>query len=399
MTPPDDIHPDDAHGADGGEGEWISNEPPVDDFGDPSLETATVSEGNEHAHEESASEEPPVEEKKKFPFLLLAGAVGSLVVVGALAYWQFGGHDEQPSLLDLAAQNAAPVAVPHFASKPTASADTQPASSNLASKGAVSPVEPPPSPQITDVAPTTGYSVPSANSEAVKPIKMAVQEAGSAVPSAGAAASAPLLPPSADIVLDKDTHDQAPVAVAAAPANAVSDARLTVLSARIDDLQKSLSQATAQLGQINDKLSAGQAPSAVPAPVAVQPDAATQERLDKLEQKLIQMEQHQATLPASAPQLTAVDTVFPPQAVKKPKHTSPHKAPPRKVAHQAPKVAAEKWILRAATPDEAWIAKSVDSRELRPVHVGDDLPGIGKVTSIRQVGDAWVLQGTSGTIR
>ena len=56
------------------------------------------------------------------------------------------------------------------------------------------------------------------------------------------------------------------------------------------------------------------------------------------------------------------------------------------------------WILRAATPDEAWVAKGSETRELRPVHIGDKLPGIGKVVAIRQTGDGWVLEGTSGSI-
>jgi uncharacterized coiled-coil protein SlyX len=391
MTPPDDFHQDDAHKAGEGEGEWISNEPPVDDFGDPAAEAATVSEGDEHAHEESASEEPPAEEKKKFPVLLLLGAVGSLAVIGGLAYWQFGGQGEQPSLLDTAAQSAA--SAPHFASKPAASsADTQPALPNFAAKPAASSAEAP-GQAAQDVAPTTGYSVPSASGETGKR-RAALQEAGSAVPTAGVSAPAPA---SAGIALD-NMQGQAPMAPApaamSAPANSASDARLAALSDRIDDLQKSLSQATAQLGQISEKLNASQTQGA--APVSVPPDAAIQERLDKLEQKLAQMEQHQAAPP---PPLTSVDTVFPPQTSRKSKHVSVRKPSTHKIARQAPKASKEKWVLRAATPDEAWVAKSADSRELRPVHVGDDLAGIGKVTDIRQEGDSWILRGTAGTVR
>jgi len=56
------------------------------------------------------------------------------------------------------------------------------------------------------------------------------------------------------------------------------------------------------------------------------------------------------------------------------------------------------WVLRAATPDEAWVAKDASTAELRHIQVGDELPGIGRVNAIHQAGDTWTVEGAQGTI-
>jgi uncharacterized coiled-coil protein SlyX len=174
------------------------------------------------------------------------------------------------------------------------------------------------------------------------------------------------------------------------------------LSSRIDDLQKSLGQTTQQLSQISEKLSALQSPSSAA-------DPAMQERLGKLEQKLSALEQQKVAPAAVAPDHSAsIDEVIPPQVKKKPKviisHIVVHHKRVVRVVHEheGVKPAPAKpntWVLRAATPGEAWVAKGSETRELRPVHVGEELSGIGRVTSIKQVGDTWVVQGTHGTVR
>lgn len=57
------------------------------------------------------------------------------------------------------------------------------------------------------------------------------------------------------------------------------------------------------------------------------------------------------------------------------------------------------WVLRAATPDAAWVSTSSHASELRRVGVGESLPGIGRVVEIRQNGDVWEVVGSSGTLR
>lgn len=53
--------------------------------------------------------------------------------------------------------------------------------------------------------------------------------------------------------------------------------------------------------------------------------------------------------------------------------------------------------IRAAQPGRAWVARPGDN-DLQSVSVGDTLPGIGRVTSIAQVGGRWVVEGTRGRL-
>lgn len=59
----------------------------------------------------------------------------------------------------------------------------------------------------------------------------------------------------------------------------------------------------------------------------------------------------------------------------------------------------ESWVLRAATPDAAWVSKGDYAAELRRVAVGETLPGIGKVEEIRQKGDVWEVVGSKGVLK
>lgn len=56
------------------------------------------------------------------------------------------------------------------------------------------------------------------------------------------------------------------------------------------------------------------------------------------------------------------------------------------------------WELRAAQPGKAWVSPKGESSRMQPVVVGDNLPGIGLITSISFDGARWVVQGTTGRI-
>ncbi len=53
--------------------------------------------------------------------------------------------------------------------------------------------------------------------------------------------------------------------------------------------------------------------------------------------------------------------------------------------------------IRSAQPGKAWVARPGDN-DLQSVSVGDSLPGLGRVTSIAQVGGRWVVEGTRGRL-
>ena len=56
------------------------------------------------------------------------------------------------------------------------------------------------------------------------------------------------------------------------------------------------------------------------------------------------------------------------------------------------------WILRSAEGNSAWVAHPGDG-QLYQVTVGDQLPGIGKITSIQQQAGIWTITGTQGQIK
>jgi len=390
--------PDPGHSDD-----WISSEPPVDDFSDHTHEGegATISEDHESAEHETQSESDGagvIAEKKKMPLLLIAGVVGGLALIGGGGYWYMSnGHQDQSTLIDQMAQNTPSSSPLSYANKP---ADPTPTTAA----------------PIVDTAPTTSYGAPSPQPSGGALLQQAAQaQTGSATP----AMATPSVSPSAAVVAAKAMADAAPTTTVSPQAiqpqtspanNTVEDSRVTALATRLDDVQKMLAQTTQQLGQISDKLSAGQGGG-----VTAAADPQTTDRLTKLEQKLMQFEQRQAPEPAHTSVVTASNNddgltsshVFPRKPTRA-RHVIQHKASHASRHHaKAPAATSERhfldqsagWVLRAATPDEAWIAKNNDTRELHPVHIGDNLAGIGKVTAIEQSGDGWVLQGTTGNIR
>ncbi len=387
MTPNDDFAHDDEHKMTDAEGDWVANEPPVDDFGDPSGDAAgaSVSAGDDmHQHEEMAPAVEPT--KNKLPIIAAIAGVIVLAIGGGLAYMHFsnGPRDADSMMLDRVAENAATETVPNFA----------PAAPKPVSSEAPKALPAAAAPVANDVAPTTSFTTPSAapaanDVTAKMPDVLPVVQPQETTNPAPVAVATPA--PQAAPVVSAPVAKQ--VVVEVAPQNqAASDARLAVLQSRIDDLQKALGQTTQQVGQISEKLTVV-APASGSAPVSAQPDVAMEERLNKLEQKLLQMEQHQG---ASVSRAAAVDAVYPSHVSKKSHHTVKAKAKLVKAPKESTKT---KWVLRAATPGEAWVAKDASTRELRPLHVGDEFGPVGKVTAIRQVGDAWLVQGTTGTVK
>jgi hypothetical protein len=148
---------------------------------------------------------------------------------------------------------------------------------------------------------------------------------------------------------------------------------------------------------------AAQAPAANASAPA---NTAMDERLAKVEQQLADL---QHTAPAAVEKVAKTTSHHVSHAAHKLKHhlVSHHVGHARKHRsshHHATQPMASRhesgsWVLRAASPGDAWIAKSETASELRHVQVGDDVPGLGHVTAIRQSGDGWVVQGSEGSVR
>ena len=56
------------------------------------------------------------------------------------------------------------------------------------------------------------------------------------------------------------------------------------------------------------------------------------------------------------------------------------------------------WELRSAQPGKAWVSKKGQAG-VQEISVGERLSGIGRVTSITQVGGRWKVSGTTGSIK
>lgn len=138
--------------------------------------------------------------------------------------------------------------------------------------------------------------------------------------------------------------------------NTVFDQRLNVIVSRLDDIERQVKQIQeSEDSRIKD----------------------VSEGLDLLKKEIGQLDKKsEKTITAPKPKITAV----------------PKK---RNVTKKASRVI---WELRAAQPGKAWVSKK-GQNEIQSVVLGDNLPDIGRITSIAYNKGRWVVQGTSGQIR
>lgn len=144
-------------------------------------------------------------------------------------------------------------------------------------------------------------------------------------------------------------------------------------------------------------------PAATPsAPVAIVPaDSAEQEApaLQKnenlLQDKIDALEKRLSAVEGDIQQLQQRKEVTAERSLEEKPVVKPVKK--RKVARKK-SAPAHQWVLKAAKPGMGWVS-SKGSGELRSVSIGDQLPGIGKVTAIvKDSAGQWSIHGTSGRI-
>jgi TolA-binding protein len=114
-------------------------------------------------------------------------------------------------------------------------------------------------------------------------------------------------------------------------------------------------------------------------------------RLERLENASAAMPQQQMAVPAPAAPAPAITRSAPPPAPTAPVAAA-EPAKPRKASAPRPK-----WSLRAVSNGVAYLAPAKGG-DLRPVRVGETLPGLGTVTSIEQVNGNWVVRGSTGRV-
>lgn len=375
--------PGQEHQAETEAGVWSDDHPPVDDFADAgnvNEEAASVSQ-EATADSDETSMPPAAPSRSMLP--LFAG-IGGILLLGAVIYWQFG-HSSPPPMM-------APQASPKSSSSLSTASNTK-------------------SQAPTTLAPTTKKveegDITSLYKPANEPSSSASTE--TAPTTAMATTPEPTAPPAPAMPANPVPAAVAPAApaptVAVAP---VADTRIDSLTVRMDGLEKSIQAAIQQLAQLNNMVAANQA---MP-PVSGQASPALEDRLNKIEQNLMQIEHNQTakappvSMPAEAE--TSSETVAKPvshhtkstshkHVSKKARSATHHNVPmaPMPVASSP----SSSWVLRAATPSEAWVAADARSAELRHVQVGDTLSGIGQIHAIRQTPSGWEIDGATGTIR
>jgi hypothetical protein len=377
---------------------WSDNQPPVDDFADSetSEDEATL------VSQEAETEEMLTQGgRSRSMFLPLAAGVGGLLVLGAVVYWQFG-RSPPPPIPPMVMMAQMPAQKGSVSPSPVRPAVSTAASANAGDNelnGLYKGDSDSSYPGGAPIAPKTSMAAIPENA----PSNVTGSPAGVATP-----AAMPNPPPAPIPTPLSSMIATSPTASASVGAGTM-DARFDALQAHIDEIQK-------QLNQVTNMIAANQA-----APVGQQTTASVDDRLNKIEQDLLQLKHNQTTaapVPTPAPTLSAAiavpSAVSPAPAktktvkpVAKPKNTNKKSAPanhkelpppPVKTETATPTATAPHWILRAATPSEAWVSADANSPDLRHLQVGDVLPGIGRVRAIRQVGEGWVVEGTNGSV-
>lgn len=64
----------------------------------------------------------------------------------------------------------------------------------------------------------------------------------------------------------------------------------------------------------------------------------------------------------------------------------------------ANKAKPDRWVLRSVASGSAWISSSAAENDLKEVHVGDVVPGVGTIKSIASRDGHWVVQGSVKTL-
>ncbi len=193
-----------------------------------------------------------------------------------------------------------------------------------------------------------------------------------------------------------------------------SSARINEMMTQIESFKKELNHSLEQNAQLVSQL------ETLRKPMPSSQEVALREQVSQLEQKLAAKDKKQENTPLVLEEKRSVSVEqtadafekggLPPETLsatnegKKTEKAAPQKAraktPVKKgVKKKRVTPVSPSWVLRAATPDAAWIASGLESQELRRVAVGETLQGLGKVKEIRQKGEKWEVIGEKGTLR
>lgn len=384
------------------ENEAVTEAPPEGEFSDELLP------------EELPASEPVA---PRSPLLPVVAVVGGVVLLGAVAFWQLGNGSfsslfsaqktEEEFFGKTAASKGGPETAQSLITPKTDSVTPRAETASSPVPSAVAPSsfqenqgdqESPADAEEKETLDTTGPIVakPLLSNVAPRPVSNALPNEG--VPSLVAAPSAPVVAKAIPLpTMEKQATaptlaQAAPVATApsaqpvpapaAAKATEEATQRINALNEQVSSLQKALELANQQISQLNKTLEE-KTVAKVPA--------------EKPAKKIKASTAKTGAVEPVADETKAAQPVEPAQ--EKPANVRKTKAKAVSKVSLTKKAPAKSWVLRAASPDKAWISENASSTELKEVHIGDTVPEIGKVTSIAAENDAWIVRGTKGQIK
>ncbi len=368
---------------------------PDDDFGDPEA-TDTSEDENQ----------PPAKSRGGLllPLLLFVLVLGA----GGFAYWQFGMNSGQ----SLAQRN-----------RDDARAETSVQERQDAAL-VPTPVPPAVDPTLAPVAPPSATPEVLSLPTATPPVGIAPPS--EAVVAQGSLSAAPeLLPPPPS--RDRDTVDQKLEATVAAqpmpdvPLVAGNEATASAETPSIAleqnppamnvplppvpdhgavaafnqekaALEKEVADLKQALAALNDKVQQMKAAAAGQESALKQAQAALKDATAKTAAAVKVV----VPVKAAQPDKSVAHTSSPTKKVKKSADKKPALVASTRKKTAAPTAAAKAnvWVLRAVTADTAWVASPTAGDELKEVHVGDVVPGLGTIKAITNKSGHWVVVGS-----
>ncbi len=412
-------------GAAGAEGEaWQDELPPEDDFQD--IQAAEGSEGD--AFGEESVDEAPVDDpyglqgSKKRGKAIFWGIVGvGALFIGGMAFLQFAPSGvETPSVLPMAAvldvqqikkgyQTDSSGGESYSVTPKTGETDLSTLYKTAQQQGASGTLALPSGEPLQETADKTALGTSTEiMTDEPPPSSPSSPPSSSSVPAVAKIEDIPVSPLHSGAVSEKTAPAAAAVAPSSLapkaedPALAAATERLRGMGEEVDALKKELDKALQANLELVKKLEETQKGD-------IQAETRTMhEKVSQLEQELAeakagQMNQKTAKKELNSPVLHENSGLFVTETAPLPKTskaTAKKKKKTKTISYENKRPApTTPWVLRAATPDAAWVSTSSHAAELRRVAVGESLSGIGKIVEIRQNGDIWEVVGSSGTLR
>lgn len=374
---------------------WTDDQSPVDDFVDPPPEEAAEEGSGEdgYAGEGDQSEMQP---KKSGGLLKAVLVVAGVLVIGAVGYFQLGiGRDGSGPVVGpvpevVKADNALPFG---NAEETVAQAPAQPGQGDILPIGEATG-------KGADVRPNETVDLPFA--PAAPSQNVALETPSASAPSAEVAPPVAVPPAPVAVAPTENEPAQVPAAnqvpqVASAPSDSAPASAEPQIAA-----QTPVSSQPTQLGDGKPGMQVATVPSVEDVGALKQEIEALKKTVQDMTGQLAKAQTDLAAARAESAAHAAEAVPSKRQAartvVSRKSSQTAHAKTAQKPAAKKAAAKAPRWVLRAATPKSAWIAESGDAKELRQVKVGDTLPGLGTIRTIKNVGGAWVVQGSKGSV-